>query len=467
MADGQRPIALRIPVRTPIHLISGFLGAGKTTTLLRLLRARAGTERIAVLVNDVGTAGFDRDTLGAELKPGQIAEIEGGCVCCTAPAGFVDAIARLLDTQRPDRVIVEPTGLARPADLLDTLRRAPFADRLERMPTIVLVDPANLGHGDPTRVPIVREQLEAADVLVGNRVDRASDEALAAFRRVAAALWPAPMLVVETSFGALPDAAWRWPEARDRASSPRARAHDHDHHHDDVHGFVVRTLEWPEETRFVRERLVDAVARIAVRADAPIVRLKGVFATDDGWWRLEVAGGAGTDRPTAYRGGSRVDVIATSDAALDDAAAMLRSAIATEADLDRARTALELVTPSGRARFDRDRLAALPDQIADVSVIVPKRVGRAVPLREVLRAAGAPTDGQVVAVAHDGMTTAAAPLESLADAVLVYAHGDGPLPDDQGGPIRLLTPPHAAASACSNVKGLARLVLIAQLEDAP
>jgi DMSO/TMAO reductase YedYZ molybdopterin-dependent catalytic subunit len=65
------------------------------------------------------------------------------------------------------------------------------------------------------------------------------------------------------------------------------------------------------------------------------------------------------------------------------------------------------------------------------------------------------------------MTTAAAPLESLADAVLVYALGDGPLPTDHGGPIRLLTPPQVGASACSNVKGLARLVLIAQPEDAP
>lgn len=455
-------------MRTPVHLVSGFLGAGKTTTLLRFLRARAGAERIAVLVNDVGTAGFDRDTLGAELKPGQIAEIEGGCVCCTAPAGFVDAIGRLLDTQRPDRIVVEPTGLARPADLLDTLARAPYADRLERMPTIVLVDPANLGH-DPTRVPIVREQLEAADVLVANRVDRASEASLSAFRRVAEGLWPAPMLVVETSFGALPDAAWRWPEGSDRAPSARGHDHDHhhDHHHDDVHGFVVRTLTWPERARFVRERLVDAVARIAVRADAPIVRLKGVFATDDGWWRLEVAGGAGTDRPSAYRGGSRVDVIATRADALDHAAALLEGAVATEADLERATGALEIVTPSGRVRFDRGRLAGLPNQIADVGTVVPKRAGRAVPLQEVLRAAAAPLAGQVVAVAHDGMTTAAAPLESLADAVLVYAHGDGPLPSDQGGPIRLLTPPQAAASACSNVKGLARLVLIAQPEDAP
>ena len=460
---------------TPIHLVAVFLGAGKTTTLVRLLRARAGHERIAVLVNDVGTAGFDQDTLAAELKPGQIAEIEGGCVCCTAPAGFVDAIRGLLDTQRPDRIIVEPTGLARPADLLDTLARAPFADRLERMPTIVLVDPARLGRGDPLRFPILREQLEAADVLVANRVDAASEADLQAFRDLAGRLWPAPVQVVETSFGALPDDCWRWPDGARPAAARGAHDHHHGHDHDhDHHGFSVRTLAWPYSVRFVRERLVDAVARLATGgAGAPIVRLKGVFATDDGWWRLEVAGGAGTDRQSAHRRGSRVDVIvASADApALDRAEALLEGAIASEADLALARDALEIVTaddPPRRIRFDRARLAALPGQLPDVGALIPKREGRAVPLREVLAAAGVAAEGNVVAVAHDGMTTAAVDLAALADALLAFALGDGPLPAKQGGPIRMLVPGDAApAGPCGNVKGLARLVLLAPSEESP
>ena len=102
-----------------VHLFSGFLGAGKTTAIRAQLGTFAG-ERVAIIVNDFGEAGLDEAAL-SEDEPFRITNIPGGCVCCTAPEGFVDALGAVLEGQ-PERLIIEPTGLARPQDLIDTIR---------------------------------------------------------------------------------------------------------------------------------------------------------------------------------------------------------------------------------------------------------------------------------------------------------------------------------------------------------
>ena len=87
----------------PVQIFSGFLGAGKTTAIRAQLAQRTG-EKVAVIVNDFGEAGFDEAVL-AEGEPFRITNIPGGCVCCTAPEGFVDALGAVL-AQQPDRLII-------------------------------------------------------------------------------------------------------------------------------------------------------------------------------------------------------------------------------------------------------------------------------------------------------------------------------------------------------------------------
>jgi G3E family GTPase len=125
----------------PVHIVAGFLGAGKTSALRAQLDARRG-ERVAIIVNDFGEASLDEATLESE-SPFRITSIPGGCVCCTAPEGFVEALGAVLATA-PDRILIEPTGLARPQDLVDTIRRCRHAAEVALGPLVVLVDPAQL-----------------------------------------------------------------------------------------------------------------------------------------------------------------------------------------------------------------------------------------------------------------------------------------------------------------------------------
>jgi G3E family GTPase len=448
---------------TPIHLIAGFLGSGKTTAILHQLSVRSG-ERIAVLVNDVGQGRLDHERLESSSAV-RVLDIPGGCLCCTAPEGFVDAVRTLLDEVRPDRIFVEPTGLALPADLLDTLRRAPYAERLVVQPVVVLVDPASLPEGE-IWPPLVREQLEVADVLVANRTDLADPAAIARFDRVAAALWPAPLRVGMTSHGAL-DASWlEWGgPVRHRADQVGFEPHDHDHDHDEkaavpgaVHGHRARTWSFGPAVVFDHERLVDFLAAWAAgRADVPpLVRLKGVFQTNQGVWSLQIAGTTAHEAPSSYRRGSRVDVIVRDGdpAALDALNLAWEAARSTATPAD----GLEVITPSGRRIWTVSDLAGVPGVVDDVGVFVPGRSGRAAPLAGLL----GPflSGGTLVAVAQDGYVSKPVPLSAVATGWVVFALGNGPLPARQGGPLRLLVPDAPdEAKACANVKALCRVVL--------
>jgi G3E family GTPase len=444
--------------RVAVTLVTGFLGSGKTTALRNLLTQLGdagglgmvgGSPRVAVVVNDFGEAEIDRAILGED---GVLEAISGSCICCTAPEGFVAAVGALLDRTPPlDRILVEPTGLAHPADLVDTLRRAPYADRLDLGPLIGLVDPTLLAAG---AIPAeLVEQAALSDVLVANRTDLATPEAMAAFRAWAARLDPAPLEILETHHGHLGPHVLAWPEGE----GPRAPGRVHPDHHDSTHHHhhhhhahqAVRSWVWPPEAVFDRARLLAALHPSA------LVRAKGLIRTDEGWIELQLAGRTLHEAPTAWRRDSRLDAFADDAAALAAAAEGIEGARLDPAALARRGAALEI----GGRSVDRDWLRSLPDQVADVSAIVHGRAGAGVRLGGLLREAGAGdlAGRQLVVVARDGYTTPPVSASELADGVLVHSLGDGPLPDGAGGPFRLLVP--GRGDACANVKGVIRLAL--------
>src|SRR5262245_8218227 len=294
----------RMPI--PVHILGGFLGTGKTTAIRAQLAARPG-ERVAVIVNDFGEAGLDAATL-AGAAPYKLTSIPGGCVCCTAPEGFVDALGAVL-AERPDRLWIEPTGLARPQDLVDTIRRSPHKDAFEIAPVVVLVDPARLGRAaTENERELIAQQVGIADVLVANRTDLCSEDALARFDTLVAGLWPGPLSVHRTSHGRLPVDALEWPPG-EGARLPRvARPHAHDH--PSTASYAARSFRWSPDLVFSRERLTRAALRASQGlAGAPLARLKGIFRTQEGELLVEIAGGTLHEERSQHRRDSRADAI--------------------------------------------------------------------------------------------------------------------------------------------------------------
>lgn len=324
--------------KVPLTVVTGFLGVGKTTAIRHLARQRPPDARWVILVNEFGEIGIDGALLSDD---GALAvrELAGGCLCCAGDAPFQVTLARALDELSPDRLLLEPTGLAETGRLIDTLRQPPFADRIALRATLTLVDPRHFDEPRIHRRSDWRSQVEAADVLIANRCDLADDDALRDFLSAAAELYPPKKSILTTTDGAL-DAALLELAPRDLPPPPPDLHHDHDHDHGlhapqiieqtgrlsarAVSRLVRRMWSGPDfETcgwRIPPERVLSQRAVLAVveqlRADGAM-RIKGVFHTDRGWQVVQADADGVRWRPTAWRSDSRLEVIAPSGAVPD------------------------------------------------------------------------------------------------------------------------------------------------------
>jgi G3E family GTPase len=376
----------------------------------------------------------------------------------------VDALGAVLEGE-PERLMIEPTGLARTQDLVDTIRRSRHSERLQLGPVVMIADPRRILADSDQGREILQAQVEAADVIVANRIDLCSQEELERFDAWAAQLWPAPLAVQHAVQGRVPTALFDWPEGEGRARSLGAPASDD---HGEAHstaGFSARSWGWAPDRIFASDHLRSTLAELARRkGGARLERFKGIFRTREGVFRYEVAGGELHEQPSAHRRDSRADAIFSGDAAsaLEETGRLLEAAVLSEQELAASSTQIELALPGGRVHLvDREQLEALPDGIADVARLFPKRSGSAARVGRLFASLGIGLDGSAVVVAGDGFASEPVSREALAKGVLLHSYAGAALPAEQGGPFRLLIPAEVpdAPSSCANVKGVARIVL--------
>jgi G3E family GTPase len=291
-------------MKTPVNLITGFLGVGKTTAILDLLARRPAHAPWAVLVNEFGQVGID----GATLTQDGVAvrEVPGGCICCSAQLPLRVTLTRLLREVRPQRLLIEPTGIGHPAGVIDVLRSEGLANAVELRNVICLVDPRQLSDARYASLDTYRDQLSLADLLVANKSDLASAEQMQAFRDFAANCYPSKRLVATVNHGQL-ESAWL-----DIVSSGEYAAAGHVH---DANQFVARGWTFTPEQTFDQTRLRALFDIFAT--DARIARAKGVFRFGRDWRLVNLAQGELTFEPIAYRSDSRVDIIAHANSGID------------------------------------------------------------------------------------------------------------------------------------------------------
>jgi G3E family GTPase len=200
---------MKIIHAVPTNIITGFLGVGKTTAILSLLKQRPVTERWAVLVNEFGEVGLDGALIASEQSTGgvSIREVAGGCMCCLAGVPMQVGLQRLLSESKPDRLLIEPTGLGHPREVLAVLLQAQYQSVLDVKATITLIDPRKLNDERYTQHPVYKDQIDVADVLLANKSDLADEVALQRFYSLAARQKPEKKLVKAIAGGAI-EPAW-------------------------------------------------------------------------------------------------------------------------------------------------------------------------------------------------------------------------------------------------------------------
>ncbi|HHO53141.1 MAG TPA: GTP-binding protein [Deltaproteobacteria bacterium] len=287
-------------VDVPTTVVTGSLGVGKTTAILDLFGHRPPDGRWAVLINELGEVSID----GPILRDGglTVEEVQGGCICCSAGVALRAALVQLLRRVRPDRLLIEPTGLAHPAAVIDALRTPGLREAISLRAVIGLVDPRHVRSQRHRDSHPWQDQLRIADVLVANKVDLATDDDLEAFRSLAAEAWPPKLAVAEVSQGQL-DPGWldlapgSAPVFTRLPDTPRADG---------------RGLVWPPAVAFDRDQLEDLLQRLVRPGELlsdGVLRLKGIFRVRRGWFLIQADADAIRWSPIGHRRDSRVEIL--------------------------------------------------------------------------------------------------------------------------------------------------------------
>lgn len=230
-------------VKVPTNIITGFLGVGKTTAILELLKNKPQDQNWAVLVNEFGEVGIDGAMMtdqGAMIK-----EVPGGCMCCTAGVPMSVGINALL-RQKPDRLLIEPTGLGHPKQVVATLTSAQYEDYVDLKATIALVDPRNLSDEKYTSNQNFNDQLDSADIVIGNKVDQCDTHDIDVFNDWVTDQDPPKVFSQLVKQGQLPLELLDVERVREGASA-KVEAH---HHH---HAQMEPQFELPPGQTFVRK----------------------------------------------------------------------------------------------------------------------------------------------------------------------------------------------------------------------
>jgi len=193
------------PVKAlPVNLITGFLGVGKTTAIRHLLANKPADQHWAVLVNEMGEVGIDGPLL--EQDGIAVKQVAGGCMCCVSGLPSKVALNALIREQRPDRILIEPSGIANPRQILATYRSAEYQGVLDIRATICLIDPWMLTQPEFFDLETFQDQLALADVVLASKADVVEPQLLANFTEFARQLSD-KRLVTSIQQGAI-DPSW-------------------------------------------------------------------------------------------------------------------------------------------------------------------------------------------------------------------------------------------------------------------
>lgn len=218
--------------QVPTNIITGALGVGKTTLIKSLLDNKPSNERWAVLVNEFGEVGID-GALFSGATPDQqvfIKEVPGGCMCCTSGLPMQIALNMLLAQAKPHRLLIEPTGLGHPKEVMHTLTEPHYHDVLNIQSTLTLLDARKLRDEKWRNHATFQEQCEIADCIVLTKQDLYEDNYEADISDYFAEIGIFEPKIVEATKDQIDIELLNHPTQYRQACS-----HEHGHEHDHKH----------------------------------------------------------------------------------------------------------------------------------------------------------------------------------------------------------------------------------------
>lgn len=329
----------------PTNIITGFLGVGKTSAIMHLLANKPKHERWAVLVNEFGEIGVDGSLVEGLQLDQQIfiREVTGGCMCCSAGLPMKVALNQLLSKAKPDRLLIEPTGLGHPKEVMEVLSSEHYQTVLTLQQNITLVDARKLSDPRYTNHDTFNQQIAIADTVVGNKVDLYQAGDIEKLEKYVAAISQPNTKVLFSQHGAISvtDLEGAMFTQDHSCKKPKDHVHDHDHHAHDSHeghhhnhhahdhnkplaseatmpdSGVVKAVNQGEGFysvgwRFSADKVFDQEKLQRLLASLKIERMKAVMITDKGIVGYNLTSDGLTENTLESCSESRIELIAES-----------------------------------------------------------------------------------------------------------------------------------------------------------
>ena len=250
-----------MPLRTPITLVTGPLGSGKTTLLRHILAS--GPAKIAIVMNEFGEIAIDTKVI--EGKNVRIAELGGGCVCCSLLGEFEAAVAEIIKKVEPEMIVVETTGLAEPEALVFNIQEALPQCRLDGVVSVIdadmLIRFPELGH-------TTRLQIEGADILLLNKVDLVDAKQIESLETKLDEINPSAQIIRTEHCQTDPELLFGIPQSRKKKVAPPQHEHQPE----------FESFTFSSYKTFSR----DCFERFAEQLPANVIRAKGFVRFHDG-----------------------------------------------------------------------------------------------------------------------------------------------------------------------------------------
>lgn len=296
---------------TKIDIISGFLGAGKTTLIKKLLQEALNGQKVVLIENEFGEIGID----GGFLKDAgiQITEMNSGCICCSLVGDFGAALKKVVEQYHPDRIIIEPSGVGKLSDVIAAVMNVAGEIDLDLNSFVTVADATKCKMYMKNFGEFYNNQVESANTIILSRTQGMKEEKLAqavsmiqeknAKAKIITTPWDELtgeqiLAVMEQGHSLaeeLMEEAMKLHEEEEHEHHHHhndddddccCHDHDHEHHHHHHHADEVFT-SWGKETprKYTKEELDEILVKLSEETEFGIIlRAKGMLPAADGTW---------------------------------------------------------------------------------------------------------------------------------------------------------------------------------------
>ena len=294
---------------TKIDIFSGFLGAGKTTLIKKLIQEGYHGEQLVLIENEFGEIGID----GGFLKEAgiQINEMNSGCICCSLVGDFRQALMKVLDEYHPDRIIIEPSGVGKLSDVINAVKTVASEDVVLNS-FITVADATKCKIYMKNFGEFYNNQIESASTIILSRTQNVSDEKLSQVldllrehnQKAAIVTTPWDALTGDQILAATEGKALLTVDDvvyEEECDDPECECHhhhhhdhdddddhEHEHHHHHHHHHADEVfISWGKETakKYTKEDIQRMLAALTEQERyGMVLRAKGILAAQDGTW---------------------------------------------------------------------------------------------------------------------------------------------------------------------------------------